>query len=53
MRQDDGPTADDLNAQILRELQQANSLAKNTHKNVKKIAKNSRPNNYLSNDEFN
>ena len=34
------------------ELQQANNLAKNTHKNVKKIAKTAKPN-YLSNDEFN
>ena len=51
-REDDGPTAADLNAQILMELQQANSLAKNTHKNVKKIAASAKPSNYVTNEEL-
>ena len=51
-REDDGPTAADLNAQILMELQQANSLAKNTHKNVKKIAASAKPSTYVTNEEL-
>ena len=33
------------------ELRQANDLAKNTHQNVKKIAKSAKPN-YLTNEEI-
>lgn len=40
----------DLQAQILHELQQANNLAKNTHKNVKKIAKTAKANFLTTND---
>ena len=49
---DEGPSAIDLQAQILLELKQANNLAQNTRKNVKKMAKNAKPNNYLSNEEL-
>ena len=38
-----GPSAMDLQAQILLELQQANNLAKKTKTNVKKIAKTAKP----------
>lgn len=55
--QDAGPSAMDLQAQILLELQQANSLAKKTKSNVKKIAKSAKPalsshNVYVGDDEL-
>ncbi len=34
------------------ELQQANNLAKNTHKNVKKIAASAKPSTYVTNEEL-
>ena len=49
--EDTAISAADLQAQILRELQEANNLAKNTHKNVKKIAKSQKPN-YATNSEI-
>ena len=42
-------STNDLQAQILAELQQANNLANKTHKNVKKIAE--KPN-YVTNEEL-
>ena len=50
---DDGPSAADLQAQILMELQQANNLAKNTHQNVKKIAAKPKPATFVTNAELN